>query len=202
LGEIAVAGLAREQITKWRNDMAARPRLVRGKRGQESRHQLDVPTGADAIRRRRATVSGVLAILKAALNHAFKEGKTDADSAWRAVKPFREVETARVRHFSVDECRRLINAAHGPFRDLVSAGLFSGCRYGELCALRVRDFNSDSGTLAVEKSKSGKARHVVLNEEGQSFFRQLTAGRHGDAVMLTKNGGAWGSTHQIRPPWR
>jgi integrase len=177
LGEIAVAGLTREQITKWRNDMAARPRLVRGKRGQES-HQLDVPTGADAIRRRRATVSGVLAILKAALNHAFKDGKTDADSAWRAVKS--RGETPRVRHFSVDECRRLINAAHGPFRDLVSAGLFSGCRYGELCALRVRDFNSDSGTLAVEKSKSGKARHVVLNEEGQSFFRQLTAGRHGE----------------------
>ena len=51
-----------------------------------------MPTGADAIRRRRATVNGVLAILKAALNHAFKDGKTDADSAWRAVKPFREVK--------------------------------------------------------------------------------------------------------------
>ena len=64
---------------------------------------------------------------------------------------------------------------------------------------RVRDFNPDSGTLAIEKSKSGKARHVVLTEEGQTFFRQLTAGRHGEAIMLTKNGATWGSTHQIRP---
>jgi integrase len=157
LGEIAGADLARDRLTKWRNDIAARPRHVRGKTGEPGR-PLDAPAGDDEVRRRRATANRVLAILKAALNHAFKDGKVDVDSAWRAVKPFREVETTNVRHFSVDECRRLINAAHGLFRDLVNAALFTGCRYGELCALRVRDFNSDSGTLAIEKSKSDKAR--------------------------------------------
>jgi hypothetical protein len=145
LGEIAVAGLTREQITKWHNDMAARPRLVRGKRGQESRHQLDVPTGADAIQRRRATVNRVLAILKAALNHAFKDGKTDADSAWRAVKPFREVETARVRHFSVDECRRLINAATVLSATWSARGFSAGAdtgnyaRYGSAISIPIQE---------------------------------------------------------------
>ena len=74
MGEIAVAGLTREQITKWRNDMAARPRLVRGKRGQESRHQLDVPTGADALTLERALdLQGVaLTAVRVAIVVAFR----------------------------------------------------------------------------------------------------------------------------------
>jgi hypothetical protein len=33
------------------------------------------------------------------------------------------------------------------------------------------------GKIAVRKSKSGKARHVRLAEEGAEFFRQLCLGR-------------------------
>jgi integrase len=81
----------------------------------------------------------------------------------------------------------------------VNAALLTGARYGELCRLRVRDFHAASGTLFVEKSKSGKARHVVLTDEGQTFFRQLAAGRPGDAIMLTKDGLPWGRACQPRP---
>jgi integrase len=198
LGTIAVSELSRERLTAWRNEMAARPRHVRGKKGEKSRPG-QAAANEDEIRQRKATVNRVLTILRAALNFAFREGKVDSDAAWRAVKPFREVEVARVRHFSVDECRRLVNAAQGPFRDLVNAALFTGCRYGELCALRVRDFDPAAGTLFVEKSKSGKARHVVLTEEGQAFFQRMTVGRTSDALMLGKNGSRWAASHQTRP---
>jgi integrase len=197
-GAVAVTDLTREQITAWRNKLAAQPRLVRGKNGEASRPGR-AAANEDETRRRKATANRTLTILRAALNFAFRAGKVNSDAAWRAVKPFREVETARARHFSIDECRRLVNAAQGSFRDLVNAALFSGCRYGELCALRVRDFNPDSGTLFVEKSKSGKARHVVLTEEGQAFIRQLTAGRGGVSIMLVKRGAPWGPTHQTLP---
>jgi integrase len=50
------------------------------------------------------------------------------------------------------------------------------------------------------QSKSGKARHVVLADEGRRFFETLTVGRPGDALMLTHPDGlAWGPSHQIRP---
>src|SRR5271156_2704835 len=91
-----------------------------------------------------------------------------------AVKPFGEVETARVRYFTQDEVRRLVNAAQGAFRILVNAALFTGARYGELGRLRIGDFNPDSGTVFIGQSKSGKPRHVVLTEEGQRFFTQIT----------------------------
>ena len=82
----------------------------------------------------------------------------------------------------------------------MKAALFTGCRYGELARMRTGDFNSDSGTVFVGKSKSGKARHVVLTAEGQRFFETLTAGRSSDALMLShEDGSAWGASHQIRP---
>jgi len=82
----------------------------------------------------------------------------------------------------------------------VHAGLETGCRYGELTRLKVSDFNADTGTLAVRKSKTSKPRDIVLTEEGQEFFGQVCAGRAGDDIMLRKdNGGSWGSSHQSKP---
>jgi integrase len=103
-------------------------------------------------------------------------------------------------YFTVEEVRRIVNASQGEFRALVNAALFTGCRYGELTRLHVGDFNADAGTIFVGKSKSGKARHVVLTEEGQGFFRQLVAGRASTELLLAKvDGSAWGVSHQLRP---
>lgn len=181
LGDIAVADLTRDMLAKWLTALAGKPE------------------GEDAIRGRRASANRVLTILRAALNQAFRDGKAPSDVPWRTVKPFREVDAPRLRYFTKDEVRRLINAAQGDFRDLIKAALFTGCRYGELTRLRAGDFNPDSGTVFVGQSKSGKARHVVLTGEGQKFFEILIAGRQGDALMLHHaDGSAWGASHQIR----
>jgi integrase len=82
------------------------------------------------------------------------------------------------------------------FRPLVQAALQTGARYGELSKLTVADFNPDVGTVAIRQSKSGKARHIVLTDEGRTFFRQLTTGRAGNETMFGKQ---WGMSHQLRP---
>ncbi len=199
LGKILVADLTRDEIRDWRNAVGAMPRHTRGKKGMVSR-ALESPKTEEETRKRHASANRTLTVLKAALNRAFEDGKAISDAAWRAVKPFREVESARVRYFTVEEVRRLVNAAQGDFRALVNAALFTGCRYGELVRLKVGDFNPDAGTVFVGKSKSGKARHVVLTDEGQTFFRQLIAGRASEDLMLKRaDGGAWGVSHQLRP---
>jgi integrase len=71
---------------------------------------------------------------------------------------------------------------------------------GELARMRVSDFNAESGTIAVRRSKGGKARHVVLNDDGQSLFARLTAGRaRKDLIFPRDDGDAWGASHQRRP---
>jgi integrase len=82
----------------------------------------------------------------------------------------------------------------------VTAALLTGCRYGELTALIVDDFNPDVGTIRIPVSKSGKPRHVVLPQEGRDFFATLTDNRSGSARMFLRiNGRAWAKSEQQRP---
>ena len=54
--------------------------------------------------------------------------------------------------------------------------------------------------MAIRQSKAGKARHAVLTGEGARFFRQLTAGRSGQEIMLRKaSGEPFRASHQRRP---
>jgi integrase len=102
-----------------------------------------------------------LTVLKAALNHAFQEGRVSADEPWRKVKPFREVDSAMIRYLSADECRRLVNACSADFQALVRGPLATGCRYGELTRMTNSDFNFEARTVTVRRSKAGKVRHVT-----------------------------------------
>jgi hypothetical protein len=64
--------------------------------------------------------------------------------------------------------------------------LGSGNKYRLIAlGLEVVDFNKDSGTIAIRKSKSSKSRHIVLTDEGISFFTSHCAGRAGNEIMFT-----------------
>jgi integrase len=178
LGDIPCADLTKDAVRDWLGALVASPPRLRTRRGQEQKHRV-IEDDEDARRRRKATANRVLTILKAALNQAWRDEKIPSDSVWRRVEPFEDVDAARVRYLTIDECRRLLNASQGEFRDLVRAALATGCRFGELAALQVRDFNPDAATVHVRSSKTGKARHVVLNDEGVELFGRLAAGRPG-----------------------
>jgi integrase len=82
----------------------------------------------------------------------------------------------------------------------VRAALETGARYGELCRARVADFDPDAGTLYVRESKSGKPRHIPLDQAGRAFIAGVAAGRTPDALLFRReDGGAWGKSHQQRP---
>jgi len=183
---VKTSELTTERLERWRYEVAKTPARIRTGNGFKQRHRKIV--GEDGQRARRSSANRTWSILRAALNRAFKTKKIESDRAWRLIKPFANVDAARVRYFTIDECRRFLNAcASDPnFHELAQAGLQTGCRYSELARLEVGDFNSDSGTLNIRRSKAGRARHVVLTDEGQAFFRQLTAGRPSAERMLHK----------------
>lgn len=194
-----MAKLTKPQIVAWHLKIAETPPRLRAKAGAEPKHRA-ADTSPEAVRRRRSTANHVLTILKAALNHAHREGKCASDDAWRTVRAFREVDAARLRYLSDDEARRLTNACPADFRALVTGALLSGCRYGELAAMTVDDFNPDAGTLRVRASKSGKPRHVVLTEEGRDFIGQLATQKAGSTrLFIRANGKPWSKSEQQRP---
>jgi integrase len=201
LGTIDVRRLTPRQISNWQNMIATAGKLARGRVGDQTKSVTAVDVrDPDAVRARRATANRILTVLKAALNHAYQEGQIQSDEAWRRVKPYREVDSAVIRFLTADESRRLVNACAGEFRDLVRGALLTGCRYGELARMRVADFHRESGAVTIRTSKSGKPRHVALNNEGQRLFEALTAGRPtGQLVFPRANGTAWGPSQQQRP---
>jgi integrase len=199
LGDLVVAELTAKRLREWHATMAAAP-AQRRPRSKQPQYR-DPPNTDNEVRARRASANRVLTMLKAALNHAYDEGHVTKRDAWdRKLKPFEGVETARVRYLAVAEARRLVNASDPDFRLLVQAALESGCRYSELARLEVHDFNSDAGTIAIHKSKTGKARHVTLTPEGAEFFRRRCAGGGGNDPMFRRaNGSKWQPSDQGRP---
>ena len=200
LGDLVVEKLTAQKLRGWLNGIAAMPAQRRPKAGKPQFRAK--PSSDEAIRARQATANRVLGTLKAVLNFAYKDGLVSSRDAWdgKKLEPFKNAQAARVRYLTVDEARRLINASDAEFRPLLQAALETGCRYSELARLQVLDFNPDSGTIHIRKSKSGKARHVVLTPEGAEFFAQHCAGRSGGEIMFQHADGAgWKKSEQARP---
>jgi integrase len=199
LGETEVEDLTKDEIEKWHHDLAKAGARIRVKKGEEQRFK-EIADPEEHQRRRRSTANRILTVFKAALNKVWRERKVPSDAAWRAVEPFKGVDSARVRYLELAEATRLLNASDQDFRRLARAALETGARYGELIRLKVTDFSHNSGTVAIRKSKSSKSRHIHLTEDGVAFFRSLTAGRSGTAFMFLKdNEEPWKKDHQKDP---
>src|SRR5262249_18951795 len=199
LGGIQLAALKADKIRAWHSNLAKTGKRLRTAKGDKQKH---APLGKDEEVRRRRKVSANrnLIILRAALNMAWRNDKVTSNVEWRKVRPFENVNVARVRYLEVSEAKRLLNACEPNFRNLVQAALQTGARYGELVRLKVSDFNRLSGTIAVPTSKSGKPRHIVLTDEGRAFFQHICAGRSGSESMLKRADGLqWAASHQRRP---
>jgi integrase len=187
LGEIEVSKLTSKKLYDWLKVLASTAPRLRTKKDEVQRHRDLDHSDKEAVRKRKASANKTLTYLKAALALAFRENKVSNDAAWRQTKPYEKVEAARIQFLTIREAQRLVNASDPEFMPMIEAALATGCRYGELCALDVRDFDSDHDTLSIRQSKSGKARKVYLTAEGAKLFNRLSAGRTGVEPLLTDN---------------
>jgi integrase len=199
LGDLSVAKLTSRRIEAWLDEIASAPPRMRTKVGAKQAYRT-VEDSPENTRRRRSSANRILTVLKAALNLAHQHHRVANPAAWSLVKPYREVDAPKIRYLNDQETTRLVNACPQDLRMIVIAALLSGARYGEVKALRVSDYNVDSGTLNIARSKSGKARTIFLTDEGREFFSQVTAGKeHGDVIFRRAAGPIWKNSDQSRP---
>lgn len=196
LGASLVTSIDAKALRAWHAAIALTPPTKRGKV-----LALDL-TDPDQVRGRRQSANRVLTIAKAALTHARNADAlpNELPDFWRRVQPFRIEDDAPPRMMEPDEVRRLLNASPADLRDLVTAALMTGARYGELVTLRVRDFSGDTGTVRLLQGKTAKTLTQPLTEEGRRFFERVCAGRAGDELMFRRlDGQAWTKSMAAKP---
>jgi integrase len=204
LGEIEVAKLTRERLNAWRAKLASRPRLSKKKYKEGEKPDPPKVMTEEEKRRRKSSTNRSIRRLVAALNYALETGKVNCNPMNWKIAPFENADVARATYLTEAEQRTFVTAcAQEPdFQNLVLAALQTGCRLSELARLRVRDFVPSEQTIYVEKSKSGKPRHVFLAEEADQFFKRLTINRSPDAALLMRNDGTGWSKDAVKKPMR
>ena len=218
LGRIPTTRLTKQQIDSWLEQIATSP--PRSKHGKvRPPYAVKMPTGElnrvgnqkfdyrplpfekwtdEMQRRRKSTANRVLTVLKATLNHAWKNGKVKDPGAWQRVGRYKNADAARVKYLTETEASKLLQSASDDFRPIARAALLTGCRYGELCRLQVSDFAD--GQIFIEKEKSDKPRHVPLSDHGIKFFKALAKDKSRNDLLLThQDGSNWDRSHQTRP---
>lgn len=197
-GDKVITNLTYENLTAWKNKLATSDKRTRTGIGNKQQFKTNNNDDPEYQRKRRSTANRIITIFKAILNHAFQTNKINTNETWLKLKPFKNVAEPKIRFLNELETGRLLNACEPDFRLLVRGALLTGARYGELTALRVSDYTNQS--VSIHQSKSGKPRHIPLNDEGIKFFEQLITGRNSEEYIFTRaDGKRWGKNYQTRP---
>jgi integrase len=201
LGNVELVKLTHGKVKTWRDALAETAPRLRTKPGKEQAYRAIDPNDPLQARKRQATANRILTVLKAALNYAKSESRRIAtDAAWVDVKPFAKVDVPKVRFLSNEEVTAVVANCEPDFQSLVKGALLTGCRYGELTAMTVADFNPKDGQVYVATSKNGESRYVDLNDAGIEFFSELAEGRKSKEILFQRsNGKAWKTSEQFRP---
>jgi integrase len=142
-------------------------------------------TKAQAIQRAHSTANRIWTILRSALNYGFKKGRV-ATKCWERISPFAGVEAPKVRYLKVDKIKLLREHMPSEFKPLYEAGIHTAARWGEICNLKVEDFNGDAVHIGPAK---GKGRWQPLTAEGKLFFASACAGKQPEDWIFTHSVG-------------
>ena len=154
----------------------------------------------DALPVKPATRRRVFTVLAAALTNAQRLHGAGDLQTWRRVMPVKVPSAERARMFIPTEAEiaDLLAKCEPDFALLVRAALLSACRYGEIAALKMRDFDAERGVLEVRHSKTGE-RDVLLSSAAVAFFAKQVKGKTPRArIFTTADGEPWRASMQHR----
>ncbi len=144
-----------------------------------------------AAKRRRdglapASVNRELAFLRRVFNVAIDDGKAESNPV--RPKMFARENNQRIRYLSDKEEKRLRKALDGEAWNLVAIALNTGLRRAEQFNLRWEHVDFRTGVLTVPRSKSGKARHVPMNDTVRAILRALPSRMTSEWVFPSATG--------------
>jgi integrase len=135
-----------------------------------------------------ATVNRHLQLLRAVLRRAIRDRVVER-SAVPEIKLLKE-NNQRVRFLSDDEEQRLLAELPAASQPLVTVGIHTGMRRGELLNLTWQDVDFVGRTIVVRTSKSGEGRRLPMSA---TAYSTLSAARQQDRLERLRSGAARGN---------
>jgi integrase len=149
-----------------------------------------------------ATVNREVQLVSVLLTYAVKDGLLEKHPLFGAKGIKLREERVGRRWLSKDEAGRLIDATEGVFRAYVLGALTTGCRPGELKALRWGDVDFDDGRVHIYRKKVGLADALPLHPDFREELEKLRAARPKapvtEHILLNEAGEPW---QDMRKAW-
>jgi len=183
LAAVSLPKLRKSHLEGWRKRLAAKPASIARRNGGV---QVTRPRAA-------ASVNREMAMLRAALNAAFRAGDIATDLPWReALRPIRAASRRRTLYLDRGQRRALLDACDAFALPFVTALCLLPLRPGALASLRAGDFDKRTSELTVGKDKAGGDRRLLLPPVTAALFATAAKDKLPAAVLLCRpGGGAW-----------
>jgi integrase len=118
-----------------------------------------------------ATINRTLGALSKALRLAWERGETVEDYSGRVKRlPERNMRDVVL---TVDQVRSIADKASEPVRAAMWIALYTGCRRGEICAIRAEDVGESVITLRAGNTKSLRTRLVPITAPLRPWLEHL-----------------------------
>jgi len=169
LGNVRLADLNRDRIDQYMQDrrkqetassIQSREAFERKRKAGQTWDKAEPPERKNLS---VASVNREIAFIRSLLNYAVEIGELDRNPAGKIRLPRENNE--RVPTLNADEETRLIDALPEWMRFVYRMAVTTGCRQGELLALKWRNIDFESGNLVVERSKGGSPRTVPIRPD-------------------------------------
>lgn len=134
------------------------------------------------------TVNVAVKILRSAFAQAHRDGLLDVNEAERVTLLKRKGSAARFqrRAFTLEELKRIIEAANDEWRGMILFGLYTGQRLGDIAGLTWNNVDLQRGELRLVTEKTGRQQIIPLAVPLLRYIEKLPAGDQPDAPLFPR----------------
>lgn len=170
--------LTTSQISAWRQKLTTEPIIL------QDRTKLSTkPKSAGSINRE-------MAVLKAALNLAVRDGFATSDAAWKhSLTPVKNATGRRECYLDAAQRKALVASAPNDLAALLMALSLVPLRPGAMAALTVSNLDKRLSVLTVGKDKAGRDRKIKLPPVTTEFFAKQAGEKRADEPLVARADG-------------
>lgn len=191
LSDTPVTKLTQGQMHDWRVKLSTIPAILQDK----------TKTGTKL--RSASSINREMAVLKAALNLAVRDGYVTSDAAWKyKLTPIKNATGRRDCYLDVTQRRALIASAPADLAALLQALSLVPFRPGAMAALRAGSFDKRLGVLTVGKDKAGQDRKITLPPTTAAFFAEQAKDKLPTAPLVARADGQFWNKDSWKGPFK